>query len=224
MKKIKKPLFIFIFLCMLGVIVASIVFSKNVIKLFKTGNNMSNQEVVDYILNISSYETNITVEVKSNKNSNKYILNQKFVSPNISSQEVLEPSNIAGIKIINDGNTLKLENSLLSLNNVYENYSYLGDNCLDLKSFIEDYKADSNSNYYEENGKIVMTTKSKLDNKYIMQKILYVDSQSAKPINLEIKDYNQNTLIYILYNKVELNNTETEDVIAFNWQDIYNEI
>jgi hypothetical protein len=224
MKKIKKPLFIFIFLCMLGVIVASIVFSKNVIKLFKTGNNMSNQEVVDYILNISSYETNITVEVKSNKNSNKYILNQKFASPNISSQEVLEPSNIAGIKIINDGNTLKLENSLLSLNNVYENYSYLGDNCLDLKSFIEDYKADSNSNYYEENGKIVMTTKSKLDNKYIMQKILYVDSQSAKPINLEIKDYNQNTLIYILYNKVELNNTETEDVIAFNWQDIYNEI
>ena len=38
-------------------------------KNIKIGNNSSSQEIVDYILNISSYETQIEVEVKSNKNS-----------------------------------------------------------------------------------------------------------------------------------------------------------
>lgn len=224
MKKSKKPLFIFIILLIIIIVILSIYFSKNATKVFKFGNNMSNQEIVDYILNVSSYEANINVEVKSNKNSNKYILNQKFVSPNISSQEVVEPSNIAGVRIINNGNAITLENSSLSLKTVYENYSYLGNNCLDLNSFIEDYKADSNASFYEESGQIVMKAKSKLDNKYIMQKILYINKETANPTKMEIKDYNQNTLIYILYNKVELNNTEKEEVIAFNMYDIYSGI
>lgn len=224
MKNNKKNLLIFIIVLILIIAILSIYFLKKETKVFKFGNNMSNQEIVDYILNIGSYEANISVEVISNKNSNKYILNQKFVSPNISSQEVIEPSNIAGIKIINEGNKLTLENSKLSLNSVYENYNYLGNNCLDLNSFIEDYKSDSNASYKEENGQIIMIAKSKTDNKYIMQKKLYIDKEMANPTKMEIKDYNQNTLIYILYNKVEFNNTEKERVTAFNLYDIYSEI
>lgn len=222
MKKNKKLIFIFIFLIVL--IVISIIFLKNKTKIFKLGNNMSNQEIVDYILNISSYSANVTVEVESNKNSNKYILNQKFVSPNVSSQEVVEPSNISGVKVINNGNKLTLENSNLSLSSVFENYNYLGNNCLDLSSFIEDYKSDSNATYYEEDGNIVMEAKTKQDNKYIMKKILYVDKKTYTPIKMEIKDYNQKSLIYILYNKVELDNTEKEEVIAFNMYDMYSGI
>ena len=40
-------------------------------KTSKIGNNSTSQEIVNYILNISSYETQIDVEIKSNKNRNK---------------------------------------------------------------------------------------------------------------------------------------------------------
>ena len=43
----------------------------------KNGNNMNSQEIVDYILNINSYKAQITVEVKSNKNTNKYVIKQQ---------------------------------------------------------------------------------------------------------------------------------------------------
>jgi hypothetical protein len=48
-----------------------LVFSKNTAKVFKNGNTKTSQEIVDYILNISSYKLNVTVEVISNKNTNK---------------------------------------------------------------------------------------------------------------------------------------------------------
>ena len=71
-------------------------------KNIKIGNNSSSQEIVDYILNISSYETQIEVEVKSNKNSNKYKIKQTYIDNQNNRQEVLEPSNIQGVKIIKE--------------------------------------------------------------------------------------------------------------------------
>ena len=96
------------------------------------------------------------MEVKSNKNTNKYILKQQYISPDVATQEVLEPSNISGIKIIKKGNDLKLENTSLNLSNIFENYEYLADNALDLSCFIEDYKESQNSNYEEKDNKIIM--------------------------------------------------------------------
>ena len=60
-------------------------------KKIQTGNNISDKtltQVEDYILNISSYDAEIEVEIQSNKNKNKYIINQKFCSPNIASQQL----------------------------------------------------------------------------------------------------------------------------------------
>ena len=197
------------------IVIAIIFFSKNTAKVFKNGNTKTSQEIVDYILNISSYNLNATVEVISNKNTNKYILNQQYASPNIIKQEVIEPSNIAGVKIINDGINLKLENSNLNLSTIFENYSYLGDNCLDLICFIENYKTYSESEFIEEQNQVVMKTKSGNDNKYTKNKVLYIDKETYKPIKLEIKDDNEKTTVYILYNEVEINSTNKEEVIAF---------
>ena len=61
------------------------------------GNNTNSQEIVNYILNISSYEAKITVEIESNKNKNQYIIKQKYQKPDISTQEIIEPSNIEGV-------------------------------------------------------------------------------------------------------------------------------
>mgnify|MGYP003317277351 CR=1 FL=1 len=60
--------------------IGAIIFYKNRVKDFKSGNNKTSQEIVDYILNISSYEVQVTVNVTSNKNSNnnKNIKNNNY--------------------------------------------------------------------------------------------------------------------------------------------------
>ena len=39
---------------------------------------MNSQEIVDYILKISSYKAKVTIQVNSNKNTNKYVLKQEY--------------------------------------------------------------------------------------------------------------------------------------------------
>ena len=129
-----------VFLIILIILIAIglfIFFNNKRTKNFKIGNNTSSQEIVDYILNINSYEAVIEVDVKSNKNENKYRIKQIYNGNDNNSQEVLEPSNIAGVKLIKEGNNLKLENSNLNLTNILQNYEYISDNVLDLSSFID---------------------------------------------------------------------------------------
>lgn len=198
-KKYWLILLIFIIILIVGVI-----FFKKGFKNNNIGNNKTSQEIVDYILNLSSYETQITVTVTSNKNSNKYILKQKYEKPNISLQEVIEPSNIAGVKIENDGTNLKIENSSLNINKIIDNYEYLGNNCLDLSTFISDYKENNKSNFEEINSEIILNTQSSLNNNYIYEKTLHIDKTTLKPTQMEIKDNKQKTTIYILYNEVKI--------------------
>ena len=198
-KKYWLILLIFIIILIVGVI-----FFKKGFKNNNIGNNKTSQEIVDYILNLSSYETQITVTVTSNKNSNKYILKQKYEKPNISLQEVIEPSNIAGVKIENDGTNLKIANSSLNINKIIDNYEYLGNNCLDLSTFISDYKENNKSNFEEINSEIILNTQSSLNNNYIYEKTLHIDKTTLKPTQMEIKDNKQKTTIYILYNEVKI--------------------
>ena len=178
-------------------------FKESQVKNYKIGNNITNQEIVNNILKISSYEVKIEVEVQSNKNTNKYILKQKYISPNNLEQEVIEPENINGVKIIKNKNELKIENSKLSLSKLYNNYQAMIDNNLDLISFIEDYKNNEKS-YYEENENIIiMKTECQNSSKYMKYKDLYIDKYTMKPTKMEIKDDSKKTLIYILYNEVK---------------------
>lgn len=129
--KNKKVIIFVIVLAIIAIIV--FFFVKNNYKKINIGNNITNksiEQIEEYILNISSYKARIEVEVISNKNENKYILMQKYVSPNISRQEVIEPSNIKGIETIYNGTSLTINNSGLGLSSIYENYQYMVDNCL----------------------------------------------------------------------------------------------
>lgn len=216
--KNKKKIFIIIGILLLIIILMFFCLNKS--KVQTIGNNSTSQEIVDYILNISSYEAKLEVEVKSNKNTNKYILKQQYINPDISTQEVLEPSNIQGTKIIKDGNNLKLENTNLNLSTIFENYEYLADNALDLNCFIEDYKENQNSSYEEKDNQIIMKTQSKSDNKYTKNKILYIDKNTGNPSKMEIVDSNQNITVYILYNEVKINSLDKQNILAFR---LYNE-
>lgn len=197
----KKNIFILLsIVIIIGLIVFFLFFQKNTAKNLKIGNNTSSQEIVDYILDISSYETTIQVEVESNKNNNKYLLKQQYKNPDLSSQEVIEPSNIAGVRMIKNGNQLKIENTNLSLNTIFENYEYVSDNVLDLSCFIQDYKEDEKANWKEENNQIIMMTK-----KDKQEKRLWIDRTTGKPTKLEVKCDNKNSKVYILYNEVNIN-------------------
>ena len=176
---------------------------KKMFKNIKNGDNMNSEQIVDYILNINSYKAKIYVETISNKNKNKYILNQEYNTENGNIEEVVEPSNISGVKIIKQNNTLRIENNNLNLSEIFENYSELENNHLDLSSFINDYKNSSNSSYKEENNEIIMETTN--NNKYIKNKSLYIDKISIKPIKLIITDNNQKSTINIIYSEIELN-------------------
>lgn len=200
-----KKKYWFILLITLILILGGVFFYKNNVKNSKIGNNKNSQEIVDNFLNLSSYEVQVTVNVTSNKNSNKYILKQTFNSPNISTQEVIEPSNIAGVRIENNGTNVKIENTNLKLSTLLENYNYLGNNCLDLSSFIEDYKKNEDSIFEENDEEIILKTNSNADNNYIQEKTLHISKQTYNPTEMEIKDNKQNTTIYILYNEVKLN-------------------
>ena len=184
-------------------------------KNIKIGNNSSSQEIVDYILNISSYETQIEVEVKSNKNSNKYKMKQTYLDKNNTTQEVIEPSNIQGVKIIKENNNLRIENTQLSLTKIIENYKDITQNNLDLANFIQNYKDNTNSKFKEENNQIIMETTAKTENNYQKYEKLYVSKENGKPIKMEIKDTNQNTIIYIIYNEININKIANEKIYAF---------
>lgn len=198
--KRKNLIILFAIIVIIGLLIFFIFFNTKTAKNLKIGNNSSSQEIVDSILNVSSYEAKIEVEVNSNKNKNQYIIKQQYTSPDTSIQEVLEPSNIAGVKIIRSGNQLKIENTNLSLSSIFENYEYVSDNILDLSCFIKDYKVDEKASWKEEENQIIMSTAQ--DKK---EKSLFIDKATGKPTKLEVKWTNKKTRVYILYNEVNIN-------------------
>lgn len=220
----KKKLIII--LGILAVLVASVIiyfFIKNNYKNLKSGNNMSNKnlkEIEEYILSISSYNAKIEVEIQSNKNKNKYVLEQKYAEPNVQKQIVLEPSNIEGLETIFDGNNLKINNTKLNLSTIYENYSDVTSNFLWLNTFTEEYKKmieTGKQNIIEQNGIITMEIKDANE----LNKKLYIDRKTGKPIKMQIKNVSKNTTVYILYNEIEINSLKRDDVLAFRLKNVY---
>ena len=183
-----------------------------IIKYLKNGNNMSNKsadEIKEYILNISSYEAEVEINVISNKNQNKYKAKQQFVKEdNLYKQEIIEPENIKGVIFSYDGKNLKLENTKLGLNKIYEDYKYIGSNDLSLIQFVNDYNDVEEKSFQEKDGNVILELKIKNGNKYRTYKKLYVDKQRGVPTKMEIQDVSQNIIIYILYNEIKINNLQ----------------
>lgn len=177
-------------------------------KKIKIGNNIignSKQEISNNILNINSYKAKIEVTIKSNKNENKYIIKQEYKKLDYSKQEIIEPANIEGLTIINQNNKLKIENSKLNLSKIYDDYNYISNNRLFLDNFIKNFTDENDTKIIEETNEIKMKVKIKENNKYLVYETLTIDKKTKKPTKLEIKDINENTLVYILYNEIELN-------------------
>lgn len=197
-------------ICIIVIILIIIIFVIFNYKFKKSGNNISNrtsEEIAQYILNISSYDTKIDVTIESNKNSNRYKLKQEYSKESLLSKQIVEePKNIEGLTTTYDGTNLKIENSEIGLNKMYENYKELTENHLFLETFIEDYKNSENVKIKENDNTIEMQVKLKNEtNKYSIYKKLYIDRNTGKPLKLEVQDINQKIKIYILYNEININ-------------------
>ncbi len=153
------------------------------INFLKTGNtiiNKSEEDIIEYVLNINSYKAKLEIEVETNKNKNKYVVKQSLENGNVSKQEVLEPSNIAGVITEYDGTNLKIINNTLNLTTTFENYSYMVENKLWLNSFIEDYKKSNNSKATTKENEIILEVKKDEENKYSIYRKLYIDKNTRK--------------------------------------------
>lgn len=146
----------------------------------------------------------MNVEIETNKNKSKYVISQSLEANNVSRQEVLEPSNIAGVITEYDGNNLKIINNKLNLSTAFENYAYVLENKLWLNSFIEDYKKYSNASVKSKDDEIILEVKDEDGNKYNTYKKLYIDRNTKKPTKMIVQDINQKTLVYILYTEIEI--------------------
>ena len=210
------------------IVIIAMFFIKTNYKSLKFGNNITNKSaegIAQYILDINSYEAQVSITVESNKNTNEYVVREKYVkNNNICKQEILEPQNLSGISFIYDGTNLKLENSSLNLSKIYDNYQYIGESTITLMKFIDDYANSEESKIVENDGKIILETKIKNGNKYIAYKKLYVNKDTGNPEKLEIKDVAQKTVIYILYNEIKINNLQKEDILAFKLKELTNDI
>lgn len=196
---------------------------KNNYKKSEFGNNITNksiEEIENYILNISEYDAELEIEIQSNKNTNKYTVHQ-IVKDNIYEQEVIKPENIAGVKIIYDGENLAVENTNLGLKKLYEKYNNITDNILWINSFIDDYRNSNESKITIKDDYVVLETKNKNnEEKYNIYKTLYCDKNTLEPAKLEIKDKNKKIRVYISYKEIEINSLQ-EGILAFKLKNIF---
>lgn len=197
--KNKRFLIIFVFIC-------CIIFCIFYYNFLNSGNNInrSQEQIVEDVLKeFNNYEANIEVTVKSNKNENKYEMNQ-VVKDDYSKQEILNPDNIKNLTIELEENKLKILNSKLNMEKIYENYECILNNSLFLNTFSNEF-FNNDSKIYEEDEKIVIEIKlPNNSNTYIKYKYLYLDAKSYEPEKLVIKDITQNPYISIIYKDIEI--------------------
>jgi len=214
-KKIKISLIVLL------IIFIIIFFLNKAYKSIRTGNNISKStdDLIEYILNISSYEAKLEVTINSNKTTNKYILEQYYLKPNFSKQVVKEPKNLENLEIVYDGNKLEIKNTNLGLSKIYENYNYLNQNLLWLNFFIENCK--NNYNVKENNEEIILEAYIE---KYGYTEKLYIGKRTSLPSRIEILDNNNQNKIYIEYKEIKLNNIQENNIFAFITKDIKKEV
>ncbi len=195
--KNKKIVFVFAIICILIFLFIYYIFG-----ILGNNKNRSQEEIVENLLKeICSYEANITVEVFSNKNENTYDIYQ-YADEDKSKCVVKSPEEIEGLTIENEEEKLKISNSKLKMEKVYQGYEELFNNNLFLNTFSKDCE-ENDFNYYEKDEELILEVKLN-NNTYAKYKELHFDLQSNIPKELLIKDNTKKTSIRIIYNDIKI--------------------
>lgn len=196
--KNKKIVFIFAIICILIFLFIYYIFC-----ILGNNKNRNQKEIVESILNkICNYEADITVEVFSNKNENTYNIYQQ-VEENKSKSVVISPEEIKDLTIENVDGKIKISNSKLKVEKVYEGYQEILNNNLFLNTFSKDCKENA-FNFYENNEELIIEVELNNTNTYSKYKQLHFNLQSNLPTELLIKDNTKKTSIRIIYNDIKI--------------------
>ena len=213
-KKIKLLLIILL------IILSSFFLIRFVYKTIRTGNNIikSSNDLIEDILNISSYEAKIEVTINSNKTTNNYILHQYYLQPSFSKQIVKAPSNLQNLEIVYNGNNLEIKNTSLGLSKIYEDYTYLNENILWLNFFVESCNINNYRTDETDEEIILYTTIDEYRGK------MSVNKKTHLPTKIEILDNSNQNKIYIKYKEIKLNNIQIDNILANLTKDIKLEV
>lgn len=196
--KNKKIVFIFATICILIFLFIYYIFG-----ILGNNKNRSQEEIVESLLKeICNYEANITVEVFSNKNENVYEIYQQ-VKDDKSKYVVRSPEEIENLTIENEEGKLKISNSKLKMEKVYQDYEEIFNNNLFLNTFSKDCR-ENNFNFYEKDKELILEVKLNNSNTYAKYKELHFNLQSNIPTELLIKDNTKKTSIRIVYNDIKI--------------------
>ncbi len=192
-------------LVIIGVIVLFIFFHHSHYKNGNIGNTIisqSTEQKINHLLNMNSYEATIQVTIQSNKNKNVYQMDQNYQKDHTFRQELKEPASIQGMTVEYQQGKLCIQNTKFNLNKIYEDYPYVTNNQLDLQAFCKDYQTYKGT--MEESKEEIKLWVETKQTPYIARKVLRMDKRTGMPKELQIQDVSQNTLVYILYNKIEI--------------------
>lgn len=196
--KNKKIVFIFATICILIFLFIYYIFG-----ILGNNKNRSQEEIVESLLKeICNYEANITVEVFSNKNENVYEIYQQ-VKDDKSKCVVRIPEEIENLTIENEEGKLKISNSKLKMEKVYQDYEEIFNNNLFLNTFSKDCR-ENDFNFYEKDKELILEVKLNNSNTYAKYKELHFNLQSNIPTELLIKDNTKKTSIRIVYNDIKI--------------------
>ena len=170
------------------------------------GNNINNQiDIAEKFLNsTNSYLAEIEVTVNSNKNNNKYIIKQEE-NGNKSKLEIIKGEDIQGLKLEIDNEILKVTNTKLNLEKIYENYNIISNNGLFLSTFIQECKDEKNIKQINNNEEQIILELEIEGKKYIKYKQLYLDKKTKKPIKMLIYNSYNKLITSIIYINIEIN-------------------
>ncbi len=189
----------------IAILIFIIIFALYYYKKGKIGNtiiNKSEEQIIESILNIKSYDANLEVTIQTNKNTTQYALKQELKEEKCI-QEVVKPENIAGVITEYDGNSLKIRNNKLNLETTFQDYKYITENNLWLNSFIKEFKETNNKKTSTTEKEIILEIDNR-KNTYSSYKKLYIDKKTGKPTKMQIEDVNQKVLVYILYTEIKI--------------------
>ena len=186
-------------------VLITILFLNSYNKSSKLGNNHI-KEIEDFI-NIDSYKAKVSVIVKSNKNENRYEIEQE-VNGDHEYEKFTSPEELKGVTITYKDRIQTVKNSKLNASKIYEEHEKVSTNMLFLTDFLKEFREIRNeenatTKIYEKNDEIILEIQT--NSVYSSTKKLRIDKKTMKPKSMEIENYNKETRVYILYNEIEFN-------------------
>lgn len=171
-------------------------------------------EVNRMLAGINTYSVTAEIIVQGNRMVENYVVTQYFKYPDKYRLEVLSPADKKGKTTIYDGNKLWIHHPLINQSFELDDLKEVEETNMFPGYFASKLFTGEDASYNTVNieGKRYISIKTSLPagNSYRKYQVLYVDSDSCKPVKLEVYDSSDNAAVTVYY-KDFLYNVKLDD-------------